>query len=254
MKNPVKNNTTNSVAITVRHLTVAYTKEPVLWDISVVIAQGLFLGVIGPNGAGKTTFLKALLNLIKPISGFIEILGKPYHKNRIKISYVPQRATVDWDFPINALDVVLMGRYKHIGWIKRPNTYDIDCAHEALAQVNLSAYAESPIGQLSGGQQQRVFLARALVQQAEIYMLDEPFIGVDMATEKIMIKLLKKLCDQGKTIILVHHDLQTLAEYFDWLLLLNKTCVAFGPVSKVLMPEYICAAYGDRNLFVYRDK
>lgn len=239
-------------AIGVQHLSVSYRDSAVLFDLCLSIPQGVFLGIIGPNGAGKTTFIKSILGLIKPLSGSITILEQPLEKNRHVIAYVPQRTSVDWDFPIHVLDIILMGLYPTIGWFKRPNSYHRTLALDALAKVNLVDLAYQPIGQLSGGQQQRVFLARALVQNAEIFLLDEPFIGVDMATEKIIIQLLKKLCSEGKTIIVVHHDLQTLAEYFDWLLLLNKKCVAFGPVEHVLMPEYICAAYGDRNLFVQK--
>lgn len=238
------------IAISVRNLTVYYQNNPVLCDINVAIPQKILLGVIGPNGAGKTTFLKAILQLVQPKSGTIEIMGKSYKQNYKKLSYVPQRATIDWDFPINVLDVVLMGRYPHIGWIKRPSKHDIDCAWQALQLVDLVDFADRSIGQLSGGQQQRIFLARALAQQPEIYLLDEPFIGVDAMTEKIIINTLKKLCQEGKTVVVVHHDLQTLVDYFDWLLLLNKKRVAFGPTEKVLMPEYMCAAYGERNVYV----
>ncbi len=236
-------------AISVHNLTVAYEEEPVLWNVSATIYQGSLLGIIGPNGAGKTTFIKSLLGLIKPLAGVISILGQPHKKVSYAIAYVPQRTAIDWDFPINAFDVVLMGTYAQLGWFRRPKKKEKLAAEYALAQVGLSDYAHRPIGQLSGGQQQRVFLARALVQNAPIYLLDEPFNGVDMATEKLMIEILKNLCKQGKTVMVVHHDLQTLAEYFDWLLLLNRTCVAYGPVDQVLKPEYICAAYGERNLF-----
>ncbi|MEX0940497.1 MAG: ABC transporter ATP-binding protein [Candidatus Babeliales bacterium] len=234
-------------AIIVEHLTVAYSAQPVLWDISVAIKKGTLLGIIGPNGAGKTTFIKAILGLVKSISGKIKIdvSESPRHA----LAYVPQRTLVDWDFPINVFDVVLMGRYAHIGWIKRPSQNDRAIAWHALERVGLIDYAYRPIGQLSGGQQQRVFLARALTQEASIYLLDEPFNGVDIATEKMIVSLLKGLCAQGKTVIVVHHDLQTLAEYFDWLLLLNTTCVAYGPLAEVLKPEYMCSVYGDRNLF-----
>ena len=214
--------------------------------------KGILLAVVGPNGAGKTTLLKSVLGLVKPIAGTITIFGGLYTQHRKKVAYIPQRTTVDWDFPINVLDVVLMGRYRQIGWIWRPTTQDRQRALDALAQMNLLKYASCPIGELSGGQQQRVFLARALVQDAELYLMDEPFGGVDIASEKMIIALLKQLSAQGKTIVVVHHDIQTLAEYFDWVLLLNIKCIACGPVHDVLMPEYICAAYGKRNLFVYK--
>lgn len=238
-----------TTVISVHNLTVAYEEEPVLWNISATIYQGSLLGVIGPNGAGKTTFIKSLLGLIKPIAGVISIFGKPNNNVSHAIAYVPQRTSIDWDFPINAFDVVLMGTYAQLGWFRRPQKKEREAALQALEQVGLREYAQRPIGQLSGGQQQRVFLARALVQDAPIYLLDEPFNGVDTVTEKLIVDVLKNLCKQGKTVVVVHHDLQTLAEYFDWLLLLNRTCVAYGPVDQVLKPEYICAAYGERNLF-----
>lgn len=240
-------NSTKNAAIVINHLTVSYQDALVLEGLSLTIPQGIFLGVVGPNGAGKTTFLKSILGLLKPLAGSIKIFDEK--NNKKALSYVPQRTSVDWDFPIQVLDIVLMGLYPAIGWFKKPKQEHIDKALFALEQVKLLDCAYRPIGQLSGGQQQRVFLARALVQDAEILLLDEPFAGVDMTTEKIIINLLKALRNDGKTIIVVHHDLQTLAEYFDWLLLLNKKCVAFGPVEQVLMPEYICAAYGERTLF-----
>lgn len=240
-------NSTKNAAIVINHLTVSYQDTIVLNGLSLIIPQGIFLGVVGPNGAGKTTFLKSILGLLKPLAGSIKIFDEK--NNKKALSYVPQRTSVDWDFPIQVLDIVLMGLYPAIGWFKKPKQEHLDKALAALEKVKLLDCAYRPIGQLSGGQQQRVFLARALVQDAEILLLDEPFAGVDMTTEKIIINLLKKLRNDGKTIVVVHHDLQTLAEYFDWLLLLNKKCVAFGPVEQVLMPEYICAAYGERTLF-----
>ncbi len=241
-------------AIIINNLTVAYQNQPVLWDISVTIPSGKLLAIVGPNGAGKTTFIKSILGLIKPIAGSVHILGGLRAQKKNNIAYVPQRSTVDWDFPINALDVVLMGRYGHIGWIFRPCKKDIERALYALDQVGMSAYSHHPIGKLSGGQQQRVFLARALVQNAHIYLMDEPFVGVDIATERTVVSLLKKLRDRGKTVVVVHHDLQTLTEYFDAVLLLNVRRIAYGPVQQVLMPEYICAAYGNRNLMKHRNQ
>jgi manganese/zinc/iron transport system ATP- binding protein len=236
-------------AISVQNLTVAYQEKPVLWNLSVTIYQGSLLGIIGPNGAGKTTFIKSLIGLIKPIAGDISFFGKSNKDISLTVAYVPQRSLIDWDFPINAFEVVLMGTYGRLGWFARPGVKEKEAALCALEHVGLREYAQQPIGQLSGGQQQRVFLARALVQDAPIYLLDEPFNGVDNVTEKLIIHILKDLCKQGKTVMVVHHDLQTLAEYFDWLLLLNRTCVAYGMVDQVLKPEYICAAYGERNLF-----
>jgi len=242
------------VALTVQNLTVAYQEEPVLWNLSATIYQGSLLGIIGPNGAGKTTFIKSLIGLIEPVAGAISFFDQSSSDVSKLVAYVPQRTAIDWDFPINAFDVVLMGTYGKLGWFARPGKQERRAAMTALEQVGMMQFADQPIGQLSGGQQQRIFLARALVQDALIYLLDEPFNAVDNVTEKLMICLLKDLCKRGKTVIVVHHDLQTLAEYFDWLLLLNRTCVAYGPVEQVLKPEYICAAYGERNLFSHVPK
>ncbi len=240
----------NAQALTLTNLTVSYKDGLVLDNVSCAIPTGIMLAIVGPNGAGKTTLLKALIGLLKPCSGSAHLLGHGYDTVRKKIAYVPQRASVDWDFPVTVFDVVLMGRYVHLGWIVRPKKHDHDVAWYALAQVGMTQFAHRHIGQLSGGQQQRVFLARALAQEAELYLMDEPFAGVDMATEKTMISVLQLLRDTGKTIIVVHHDLQTLDEYFDWVLLLNIKAIACGPIKEVLMPEYICAAYGNRNFFV----
>ncbi len=240
------------LAIDVRGLSVAYRDELVLQNISLSIPQGLMMAITGPNGGGKTTFIKSLLGLAKPLNGIITLFGSTFQKEYHRIAYIPQRSSVDWDFPVSVLDVVLMGRYRHIGWFKKPQKKDISLSYSALEKVNLSAYASRHISELSGGQQQRVFLARALVQQADLYLLDEPFIGIDIPTEKIIVAILKGLRDQGKTIVVVHHDLQTLSEYFDWVFLLNRKVIAFGPVQKVCMPEYICAAYGERTIFTKR--
>ncbi len=243
----------NECAINVSHLSVAYKDNPVLWDINISIPSGILLAVAGPNGAGKTTFIKSILGLVKPIAGTITIFNGTYVQFRHEVAYIPQRTSVDWDFPVSVLDVVLMGRYGHLGWFKRPGKKDYDRAYTALEAVDLISLADRHISQLSGGQQQRVFLARALVQDATIYLMDEPFAGVDIVTEKKIIALLQKLCSQGNTIVVVHHDLQTLDLYFDWVLLLNVRQIASGPVREVLMPEYICAAYGNRNIYKNRE-
>lgn len=222
-------------SISIRHLTVFYRNVPALWDICLNIPQGILLGIVGPNGAGKTTLIKSILGIIKPNAGVINA-----YDNNDSIAYIAQRTSIDWDFPATALDVVLMGRYKHIGWFSRPKKHDYEKALEALELVGMLQYADRHISQLSGGQQQRIFVARALAQDAEIYLLDEPFIGIDMATEKIIIDILKKLRDQGKTIIVVHHDIHTLHEYFDWLLYLNIKVISFGPsnsISKMTIPK-----------------
>lgn len=245
----------NSSAIFINNLTVVYNNQPVLWQLTIAIQPGVCLAIVGPNGAGKTTLMKTLLGLIEPVAGIVTFFGKPFKEIIGKIAYIPQRSTVDWDFPLTVLDVVLMGRYRHIGWFKRPSADDYQRAHKAIAQVNLSAFTNIPINQLSGGQQQRVFLARALVQDADIYLLDEPFAAVDIATEKNIISILLELRSQGKTVVVIHHDLQTVADYFDWVLLLNVEKIAYGPVHQVFKPEYICIAYGaDRNLFSYKKK
>ncbi len=242
-------NSSKFLALEINNLTVAYNHTPVLFNVDFSVPQQTLLGVVGPNGAGKTTLIKAILGLIKPIAGRIRIFGTSYYEQMKKIAYVPQRTSVDWDFPITVYDVVLMGCYGRLGWMRRPSKRDKEKALQVLEQVDLVAYASRPIGQLSGGQQQRVFLARALMQDAALYLMDEPFAGVDMVTEKIMISILKQLRSEGKTIVIVHHDVQTLAEYFDWLLLLNVKRIACGPINEVLMPEYICAAYGKRTIF-----
>lgn len=238
-----------SAALSISHLTVRYQTEPVLWNISASIPHGTLVAVVGPNGAGKTTFIKALINIIKPDAGTVSFFGGSYQEHIKRIAYVPQRLSVDWDFPAHVLDVVLMGRYAHMGWFKRPATADYDAAWHALEQVQLTNYAYRHISQLSGGQQQRAFLARALVQQADIYLMDEPFSGIDMGTEHTIVELLKTLRNQGKTIIVVHHDLQTLQDYFDWLLLLNVKLIACGPIAQVLHAENLHATYGKHTLF-----
>jgi len=239
-----------SHALEIKNLTVAYHDIPVLWHISATIPRGVLLAIVGPNGAGKTTLLKSILGLIKPIAGTISLCGGTYKQQRNKIAYIPQRASVDWDFPATVFDVVLMGRYRHIGWFKRPSQIDYDEVYIALAQVGMHAYVDRHISQLSGGQQQRVFLARALVQHADLYILDEPFVGIDIATERAMIQVLKQLRVLGKTIVVVHHDLQTLHEYFDWMWLINKRSIVCGPIVDVLRHEYIQAAYGNANLCI----
>jgi manganese/zinc/iron transport system ATP- binding protein len=235
-------------AVSLDHVTVMYHNIPVLWDVSCSIAQGTLLAIMGPNGAGKTTLLKTMLNLIQPATGSIVFFNHDYIKVRLQIAYVPQRQTIDWDFPITVFDVALMGRYGRLGWFRRPQKADIDATWHALACVGLTDYAYTPINMLSGGQQQRVFIARALAQEAMLYILDEPFAGIDAPTETIIINLLKFLRDEGKTIIVVHHDMHTVATYFDWILLLNKKIIAYGPLSAVDMQSHIPVAYGLNGL------
>lgn len=232
-------------AILVEGLNVNYGKTPVLWDVSFQIPKGVLVGIIGPNGAGKSTLLKAALRLIQPVSGRIDLLGEPSLSSvRQKVAYVPQRGSVDWDFPITAFEVVLMGRYGSLGLFKRPRKADKEAALQALERVGMLSFADRQIGQLSGGQQQRLFIARALVQNAELMLLDEPFAGVDLTTEKSMIELLKKQKEAGKSVFVVHHDLPTVEEYFDWVILLNTRLIAAGPVSEVFTKENLSSAFG----------
>lgn len=228
----------------VEELNINYGKTPVLWDVSFSIPQGLLVGIVGPNGAGKSTLLKTALGLVKPLSGKIELLGEPASEARQKVAYVPQRESIDWDFPITAEEVVLMGRYGRLGLCGRLRKADREAAEHALALVGMSAFANRQIGQLSGGQQQRLFIARSLVQNADLFLLDEPFVGVDLATEKSIISLLRNQTNQGKTVFSVHHDLPTVEEYFDWVILLNTRLVACGPVSEVFNRENLAAAFG----------
>lgn len=239
--------------VRVDNLTVAYHKKPVLQNVSFSIPEGKLIGIIGPNGAGKSTLIKAILGLIPKASGHVSIYDKTYEKQRSLIGYVPQRGSVDWDFPTNALDVVLMGRYRHIGWLKYPSKKDKQFAMECLDKVGMSAFAGRQISQLSGGQQQRVFLARALAQDAKVYFMDEPFVGVDAATEKAIITLLDELKKQGKTVLVVHHDLQTVQEYFDWVFLLNMRKIAIGPTEEVFTFDNLQTTYGGGLAFLNQE-
>jgi manganese/zinc/iron transport system ATP- binding protein len=238
--------TDSQIAIEVHDVTVAYHRRPVLWDIDLHIPQNKLVAIVGPNGAGKSTLLKAILGLVQPANGFVELFGKPLRSVRHLVGYVPQRETVDWDFPVSVLDVVLMGRYGRLGWVRRPGSADRAVALDCLGRVGMASYAERQISQLSGGQQQRVFLSRALAQEAELYLMDEPFAGVDAATERAIVEVLRKLRDDKKTVIAVHHDLQTVPLYFDQVILLNMRLVASGPVSTTFTPELLRRTYGGR--------
>ena len=240
--------------VEVTDLTVAYQEKPVLWDVDLHVPEGTLMAIVGPNGAGKTTLIKSILGLIEPAAGNVTIYGKAYDEQRHLVGYVPQRGSVDWDFPTSVLDVVMMGRYGKLGWFKRPGKKDRQLAIEALEKVGMEAYADRQISQLSGGQQQRTFLARALVQDAQIYFMDEPFQGVDATTERAIITLLKELRAQNKTVIVVHHDLQTVPEYFDWVTLLNVRAIAHGPVDDVFTEENLRLAYGGRISFLKNGK
>lgn len=232
--------------VCIHGMTVAYDRKPVLWDIDLDIPEGKITGIVGPNGAGKTTLIKAVLDLVPKATGTVSIYGDSYAKSRHLVAYVPQRESVDWEFPVSARDVVLMGRYGHIGWCKRPTKSDIEVAERCLESVGLSEFSSRQINQLSGGQQQRVFLARALAQDARIFFLDEPFAGVDAATERAIMALLNQLREEGKTIIAVHHDLQTVKSYFDNLIMINMMLVATGPTSTVFTDDNLKRTYGGR--------
>ncbi len=240
-------------AVEVTDLTVAYGERPVLWDIDLTVPSGVLMAIVGPNGAGKTTLIRSVLGLTRPAAGRMLVLGKPYGRQRRLVGYVPQRGSVDWDFPTNVLDVVTMGRYGALGWIRRPGSADRDAALAAIDQVGMSAYAGRQISQLSGGQQQRVFLARALAQGARLYFMDEPFQGVDATTELAIVELLRELRQQGKTVVAVHHDLQTVREYFDQVTLLNVRRIASGPVEEVFTEENLRLTYGGRTPFLGRN-
>ncbi len=232
--------------LTVHDLTVSYNQKPVIWDVELNIPEGSLVGIVGPNGAGKSTLIKACLNLIPANSGKIEIYGKSYQENRQLVGYVPQRESVDWDFPVSALDVVAMGTYRQLGWFKRVGKKQKQQAMEALDRVGISHLAKRQISQLSGGQQQRVFLARALAQDAMLYFMDEPFSAVDAATEEAIIVLLKELRSRGRTCLVVHHDLATVSKYFDHLVMLNMRVVAAGPTDEVFTEENLRATYGGK--------
>jgi manganese/zinc/iron transport system ATP- binding protein len=232
--------------LSIHDLTVAYHRKPVVWDVDYNAPAGKLVAIVGPNGAGKSTLLKASLGLLPVVSGEVRFFGKPYANIRSRVAYVPQRTSVDWDFPVSALDVVAMGLYHRIGWLRPVTRSYREEARQALTQVGMSDYANRQISQLSGGQQQRVFLARALVQRADLYLMDEPFAGVDAATERSIVELLRELRRAGKTAMVVHHDLETVPEYFDDVLLLNMRLVAAGPVGEVLTHENLRRTYGGK--------
>ncbi|MBO9606898.1 MAG: metal ABC transporter ATP-binding protein [Paenibacillaceae bacterium] len=244
----------NKTPLGIERMTVAYRKQPVLRDVSLEVPDGKLVGIVGPNGAGKSTLIKAALGLIPRLTGEVTVYGKPYKEQRKLVGYVPQRESVDWDFPTNALDVVMMGRYGQLGWFRRPGAKERALAMEALRKVGMDGYAGRQISQLSGGQQQRIFLARALAQDARLYLMDEPFVGVDAATEKAIVSLLNELKEQDKTVLVVHHDLATVTEYFDWVLLLNAEVVAFGPTEEVFTTANLQRTYGGRLAILERDR
>lgn len=230
--------------LSVSGVSASYRKNQVLQDVRFDVMPGTLTGIVGPNGAGKSTLLKVLLELHPRLSGTVSFFGSNYRSERSRIGYVPQRGSVDWDFPTNALDVVMMGLYGQIGWLRRPGRLHREKALAALDMMGMKDYADRQISQLSGGQQQRVFLARALVQDAQLYFLDEPLAGVDAATETAIMNTLKLLKNKGSTVLVVHHDLQTVEDYFDHVLLLNRTVIAHGPTDQTFTKENIFRTYG----------
>ncbi|WP_368645802.1 metal ABC transporter ATP-binding protein [Alkalibacterium putridalgicola] len=241
-------------AIQIDKLTVAYEAQPVLWNISLAFKKGKMTAIVGPNGAGKSTMIKAMLGLVEPVTGEVvyqdvDQKAVSYKELKNRIAYVPQNTSVDWNFPTTVRDVVLMGRYGHLGWFKRPKNKDREIARQMLLKVGLPSFASRQISQLSGGQRQRVFLARALAQEADVYIMDEPLAGVDMKTEHIIMKLLKQLVAEGKTVLVVHHDLQTVEEYFDDIVFINQEVIAAGPVDETFDKQTVKKTYHrDRNL------
>ena len=232
--------------LSIHDMTVAYHRKPVLWDVDLDLPEGKLIGVVGPNGAGKSTLIKAVMDLVPKASGRVRVYGKPYRKNRHRVGYVPQRESVDWDFPVTALDVVAMGRYGRIGWCLPVTKKHREAAREALDRVGIAELADRQISQLSGGQQQRTFLARSLLQDADLYLMDEPFAAVDAATEKAIVRILQDLKTTGKTAVVVHHDLQTVEDYFDHVILMNMRIVAHGPTAEVFTGENLRKTYGGK--------
>ena len=246
MNMPAETISSTGIAVEVHDVTVAYHRKPVLWDIDVSFPAGALAAIVGPNGAGKSTLLKSVLGLLPIASGRIEVFGKPLAQVRNLVAYVPQRESVDWEFPVSVFDVVLMGRYGRLGWLRRPNRADRAAAEAALDSVGMTEFRERQISQLSGGQQQRVFLARALAQDATLYLMDEPFAGVDAATEQSILEVLRSLQQQGRTVIAVHHDLQTVRSYFDFVAMLNLHLVAAGPIDTAFTADNLKRTYGGR--------
>jgi manganese/zinc/iron transport system ATP- binding protein len=230
----------------VHDLTVSYEQHPVLWNVDLSLPAGKLIGILGPNGAGKSTLIKSIMGLITPTSGHVKIFDKALPEVRSRISYVPQRESVDWNFPASVLDVVVMGTYGKLGLFRRPGKKEIQVAQDALEQVGMTAFASRQIAELSGGQQQRVFIARALAQQADLYLMDEPFAGVDVATETAIFQLLQAMTAAGKTVLVVHHDIHSAMNFFDWVIMLNLHLVASGPKEQVMTEELLRKTYGGK--------
>ena len=238
----------SALPLEIRDLTVAYREKPVLWDVDLEIPAAMLCAIVGPNGAGKSTLIKAALGLIPKASGQVRFFGGTLQANRDKVGYVPQRSSVDWDFPTTALDVVMMGLYGRLGWFKRPGRREREIATQSLERVAMQDYAGRQISQLSGGQQQRVFLARALAQDSHVYFMDEPFAGVDAATERAIFEVMRELKSRGRTVVVVHHDLETVREYFDHVTLLNVQVIASGWIEETFTAEHLERAYGGRSV------
>lgn len=234
------------IPLSIRDLTVAWQRKPVIWDIEFDVAPGQLVGIIGPNGAGKSTVLKAVMDLVPKASGRVEVFGRSFAQNRHRVGYVPQRESVDWDFPVSVLDVVAMGLYGRLGWFRRVGRAQREAAMKALEQVGIGELAGRQISQLSGGQQQRTFLARALVQDADLFLMDEPFAAVDAATEAAIVQILRTMRQNGKTAVVIHHDLQSVPEYFDCVVMLNMRIVACGPTATTFTRENLERTYGGR--------
>lgn len=230
----------------IHDLTVSYDQNPVLWNVDLSLPAGKLVGILGPNGAGKSTLIKAIMGLISPTSGYVKVFDKPLNDVRARISYVPQRESVDWNFPASVLDVVMMGTYGKLGLFRRPGKKERDIAMRSLEQVGMSGFVKRQISELSGGQQQRVFIARALAQEADLYLMDEPFAGVDMSTETAIFQLLQEMTAAGKTVIVVHHDIHSAMNFFDWLIMLNLHLVASGPKELVMNEEMLRKTYGGK--------
>ena len=243
-------NDKQAIALSMDDFTVAYNSKPAIWDVDLDVPEGVLMAIVGPNGAGKSTLIKSVLNLIPRAAGTATFYGKPYEQARSLVGYVPQRGSVDWDFPTSVIDVVTMGLYGKLGWFRRPGRKEHELALHALDQVGMADFADRQISQLSGGQQQRTFLARALVQDAQLYFMDEPFAAVDAVTERAIINILRELRERNKTVLVVHHDLQTVEEYFDWVTLLNVEVVASGPTHDIFTPENLRKTYGGRVSFL----
>lgn len=236
----------NQPAVEVHNLTASYMRKPVLWDIDFRLPAGKLIGIVGPNGSGKTTLLRCMMGLMEPDSGYVRLFGESLSNVRDRVSYVPQRESVDWNFPASVQEIAEMGRYRRGKMWRALSKKDKEIAKEALEKVGMLEFAHRQISQLSGGQQQRVFLARSLAQQADLYIMDEPFVGVDAATENAILTLLQEMKAQQKTVLIVHHDLQTAHEFFDWTVLLNTRLVKYGPRDEVFQSEYLQEAYGGR--------